>query len=73
MANVLFERGRKHGDVVDVHQAGMPLEPREDYIDDSLECRRCVGKPKGHFLEPEGSAVARKSRLFAVLILDGIC
>ncbi len=71
MAKLLFERGRKHDDVVYVHQAGLPLEPRKDYINGPLEHHRSVGEPQGHFLEPEGSAVARKSRLVVVFVPDG--
>ncbi len=71
MTRVLFERGRKHDDVVDLNQAGLPLESRKDYIHGPLERRRCVSEHKVHFLEPESSAVARESRLVAVFILDG--
>ncbi len=71
MAKVLFERGRKRNDVVHVNQAGLPLEPRKDYIDGPLERRRCVREPKGPFLEPKGSAVAPESRLVEVFIPSG--
>ncbi len=36
-------------DVVDVNQAGLPLEPRKDYIDGPLERRRFVCEPKKAF------------------------
>ncbi len=45
MAMVLFESGQEQDDVVDVNQAGLPLQPHNDDIDGPLEHRRGVAEP----------------------------
>ncbi len=71
MPKVIVERRREDDDVVNMHQARLPLEPREDDIYCTLKRRRGVRKPEGHLLESKSTAMTCKCRLVAILLAVG--
>jgi len=69
--HVLPRRLREDDDVVEVHEAALPLESPEDHIDGPLEDRRGVRQIERKADVAIGSLVTNEGRLFAVFVCHG--
>ena len=66
MMQIFHKKKKKNDDVIQIHQAGAPLEAREDDVDGPLEGRWRVPKPEWPSKKPEGSRVRAEGRLVPI-------
>ena len=68
--HVLLGRLREDDYVVEVNQARLPSDSREDYVQRTLECCRRISKAKRHASVSVSTAMTSKCRLVSVLRSD---
>ena len=58
---MFFHRFGVYQDIIKIYYNTMVKQVKEDGVDHSLKCGRCVVKPEGHDCELEHSVAARKT------------